>query len=506
LYSVVSAFSTVIRESVSKAPFMYIAICTIVGVLFQQSQEIVLTISVSCVLIACVTVCVFTCSKLYPHIQLLFCYAWFFVFGIILPSFHVSEYDALFKYNHIIGTLITPCSEKEKTYAFEIETHATDTNTSSRAQIYIQKDEKSAALQYGDIIEAHAFFKPIENFGDSLLFNYKEFMSEKHIYSSAYIPSDSWMLRDSNMTFTRMGFLMQKRAFHYFKQSNISEQSLAIIYALAFGNKSLLPANTKQAFASSGAMHVLAVSGLHVGIVSSILLFLCMPLRHARWNIVRMFLAISGIWFYACIAGMSPSVQRAAIMFSMLSVGVLLKRRVSSYNTISAAAFISILIDPFAFYNVSFQLSYVAVLSILYGVPKLQTLFYSKNKIIQYVWGIIAVSIAVQIGTFPISIFYFKQIPLFSIFTNICVIPLAFIIIATVFACFIPGISKILFFLLEKEITFLHSIVSYIHEIPKSTIAVSVSKSGVFVAYACMIFGIVVFEIFRELYIQKEGI
>jgi len=87
---------------------MYIAICTIVGVLFQQSQEILLTITVSCVLIACVTVCVYACVKLYPHIQLLFCYAWFFVFGIILPSFHVSEYDALFTYNHIIGTLITP--------------------------------------------------------------------------------------------------------------------------------------------------------------------------------------------------------------------------------------------------------------------------------------------------------------------------------------------------------------------------------------------------------------
>ena len=506
MFTILSVFTSLLRGTVTKAPFVNIVLCIIAGILIQKNQAIIIHTTIACTLLVSLSACVFTCTKLYPHIQLLICYSWFFAFGIIYPSFHTNSYETLRGKHHIIGTLSSAGIEKEKTYAFEIEIESTDTtNQKARAQIYIQKDAQSADLQYGDVIEIQAFFKPIENFGNSS-FDYKQFMAEKYIYSTAYVPSKSWIQRNSQQSLQRIGAVIQKNTFEYFKKSNISQNSKSIIYALAFGNKSLLEAHTKKSFASAGAMHILAVSGLHVGIVSSILLLICIPLRHTRWNFLSIAVVISGIWVYASITGLSPSVQRAAIMFSLLSIGFLLKRRVSSYNTIAASACIAILIDPYAFYNVSFQLSYIAVLSILYGVPKLQGIIYTKRKITKYIWGIITVSIAVQIGTFPISVYYFKQIPLYSIITNIFVIPLAFIIITSVIASFIPYISHVIFSLLDTEIKLLHSIIATIHELPKSTIDMNIAMPWVYILYGSMLIGIFSYEIVWELRVQKNGI
>ena len=177
-------------------------------------------------------------------------------------------------------------------------------------------------------------------------------------------------------------------------------------------------------------MHVLAVSGLHVGIIFFILNFLLTPLnRNKRLLKIKLFLLVGALWFYAFLTGLSPSVMRSCTMFSFIVVGENLNKRTNIYNTLAASAFLLMLINPLIIFGAGFQLSYIAVISIVFFQPRLAALVAVKNRILKYVWDLFTVSVAVQIGTAPISIFYFHQFPVYFWLSNFIVIPGAALIL-----------------------------------------------------------------------------
>lgn len=303
--------------------------------------------------------------------------------------------------------------------------------TTGKIQLYLQKDSLSETLSYGDVIvitsKVNEFTPPM----NPKEFNYKQYMSFKNIYHQAYAGSNYWHktgINNGNKVLSKL----------YALRSNLSEiidtyiagnDEKAIANAILIGNKDLLDDKITRAYATSGAMHVLAVSGLHVGIIYVIFGYMLSFLKKNRWKKAIPFLLIALIWFYALITGGSPSVLRAATMFSFISLGSAFGRHLSIYNAIAASMFVLVAINPFIITEVGFQLSYLAVIGIIFLQPKIYRLYLPKNKLLDNIWAITAVSIAAQIATFPLGVLYFHQFPNLFWVSNLVVIPAATIIV-----------------------------------------------------------------------------
>ncbi|MEQ9413126.1 MAG: ComEC/Rec2 family competence protein, partial [Cyclobacteriaceae bacterium] len=188
----------------------------------------------------------------------------------------------------------------------------------------------------------------------------------------------------------------------------------------------------QSAYASSGAMHVLAVSGLHVGILYGIVMLLFRPFRNLAWSRwVIAIISLMALWSFAFITGLSPSVLRAVTMFSFIAIAKPFGRRTSIYNTLASSAFILLLFDPFLIMSVGFQLSYLAVLGIVTIHRPLYQLWEPRSAILDWVWNISCVSIAAQLATFSLGILYFHQFPVYFLFSNFFVIPGAISVLVT---------------------------------------------------------------------------
>lgn len=265
---------------------------------------------------------------------------------------------------------------------------------------------------------------------------------------------------------------------------------------------------TKEQFAAAGAMHVLAVSGLHVGIIYGILLLILggsgpfKPLLVQRKR--RIFngcIIILSLWFFACLTGLSPSVVRASLMFSLLEIGRLCRRPVSTYNIIAASAFLCLVFKPMALFSVSFQLSYAAVLSIVYFGKRMQIIYFRRpiyQKSIGYVIGLVVCSIAAQIGTLPITLYYFGRLSNVFILTNLVVIPMAGIIIYTAifYLLFssVPIIGKAIAFVLNVATKLMNDWIALLESLPHSFVDLHINFLQVILLYATIIFSAVAFR------------
>lgn len=212
----------------------------------------------------------------------------------------------------------------------------------------------------------------------------------------------------------------------------VDDENIPILSAITLGKKDEISKETKSNFSLSGGSHVLAVSGLHVGIIYMILLWLTSLLPYRRWIFVTAHIVvIACLWIYAFICGLPASVVRSSLMFSLVSGAFIVERQNLSLNSVFVSAFIMLLYNPLYLFNIGFQLSYSAVISILLFYPKISALFTFNNKILVWVWSMIAVSAAAQIGTLPLTLYYFHQMPVYSLVTNFLVIPAAFFLIYT---------------------------------------------------------------------------
>lgn len=425
------------------------------------------------------------CKKL--HIHVLLCY--FCIAGYVCSALHQQQYALIPQSDVVVGKIISNNEVKAKTYKVLIETLE---ESPCKSVVYIQKDSLSQSLRHGDIISLKNTFRMIENH-DSSTFDYKSFLANQYIYSQAYVRNGQWERIGHQNSLSSVCMQIRENALKTLKKLGLDEKNHRLIAALAFGDKSLLDDDTKKEFQTAGAMHILAVSGLHVGIINGLLLFAFGFIRNPNLLWLKLLCCILGIWAYACITGMSPSVQRASIMCTMVSIALLLKRHCSTYNTLAAAAFFSLFLSPNDLFSIGFQLSYAAVLSIVYFGTLIQNLFHPETPIGTYLWGIVAVSVAVQIGTMPLTLYYFGIIPTYSLLTNIVVIPLSFIIltltILVLAICLIPLISSALVSILNFSTTYLQDAIADINSFPHPQVNLSISfvQSLWFYAILCVL-------------------
>lgn len=249
----------------------------------------------------------------------------------------------------------------------------------------------------------------------------------------------------------------------------------AVVQALVLGQKDDLTPAVRSAYSGTGTMHVLAVSGLHVGILYwlvSLILGLLRPLAYIRW--LSPVLSIGALWFYAFITGLSPSVLRATLMFTLVLLAPMLARRSNIYNTLAASAFLLLLWNPRWLFSVSFQLSYLAVLGIVYLQPRIYNWLVFRHPLLNKLWVWTSVSLAAQIATSPISMYYFHQFPTYFIIANWVVVPAALFILSLgllfLATGFWPGLNGMIAYILEKVVEGVNTFLVAIQALPYSII------------------------------------
>ncbi len=300
-----------------------------------------------------------------------------------------------------------------------------------RILLYIEVDSLIKSIpRYGDYLLVNSkasSIKPPSNPGE---FNFASFWANKQILLQDFVKSNETKIIKSVAPnrIIELSFKIRNKCEQYLEVAVAGEKELPIAMALILGVKDGLDNEIKSAYAASGAMHVLAVSGLHVGILYLFILFGFKPWRDKKYGgLIAGLFSLIILWSYALVTGFSPSVQRAVVMFSIFIVGKMFKRQRNIYNSLAFSAFILLLINPFIIYEVGFQLSYLAVFGIVFLQPKLYQLWSPDNWLINKGWEITCVSIATQLATFPLGIFYFHQFPTLFLLSNLIVIPTAFL-------------------------------------------------------------------------------
>jgi len=240
---------------------------------------------------------------------------------------------------------------------------------------YLAKDSSFLMLKAGDCFKVKTRVTEIKDLGNPGGFNYKKYMLNKGIRYSCYINFSDFVLLNKKVQnpFT-ISDNFRKRLLAIFEKHIEDEEALSVVTALTLGYKEDLTPETKKVFADSGAQHILAVSGLHVGIIYLIVTFITFPLK--KINLFSQILVvIIVLWGYAFITGLSPSVVRAAAMFSFFALGKPFQRNVDGFNILALVALLILLMNPLQIYNISFQLSFLAMAGLLIFYPKIYQLY-----------------------------------------------------------------------------------------------------------------------------------
>ncbi len=377
-----------------------------------------------------------------------------------------------------------------------------------RINLYLKTD--SVLYNYGDVIlvQGNAIeLNPPQNPDE---FNYKRYLSFLTIYQQHFIEPASIRVVSSGNGHTMIAASLKLRSrFSRLLDDYIKEpKEVAIAKALLLGNKSELDDEIIDTYAASGAMHVLAVSGLHVGIIYAIILWLfsLLPKQHQKKWLIAV-ISIPLLWGYAFITGLSPSVLRAVTLFSIMAIGSSFNRRTNMVNLLAVSAFILLVFKPYLLMQVGFQLSYVAVLGIIFIYPQIRKLWLPSDRFRIFFWDVISISIAAQIATFPLSILYFHRFPPYFLISNLLVIPAATIIVGVGIAFFVFSyftiVTQWLGWLLGSIIGIVNYALKFIYELPGSNLnTIYLNVPQTWALYMLIIF-LFLYVVYKNLYWAK---
>jgi len=301
-----------------------------------------------------------------------------------------------------------------------------------RLLLNITKDSLFNKLKIGQRIAANGQLEDIKGALNPYQFDYNKYMKTLGVYKQLNLSHTQLKVIDNTPVSARAiaGKLRDKIILNLKKQS-FAKDELAVIQALLLGQRQELSPEIQKNYAAAGVIHILAVSGLHVGIILLMLSWLLKFLDRVPYGkTLKTLILLAMLWGFALIAGLSPSVVRAVSMFSFVAIGMQLKRRTSILNTLFASLLILLLLNPLYAFQVGFQLSYAAVFAIVVFQPAIMKLMEPKYKVTRYLWKIVSVTLAAQIGVLPLSLFYFHQFPGLFLVSNILILPFMGLILA----------------------------------------------------------------------------
>jgi len=319
-----------------------------------------------------------------------------------------------------------------------------DDFASGKLLLNIEKDSIKQVLKIDEEFQIKTALSNINTPLNPYQFNYKKYLAKQYIYHQVYVHKASLFKLDSN-TKTVFGLAenLRKSINLNLKKYDFNGNELAIINALLLGQRQDINKEIYDDYTKAGAIHILAVSGLHVGIILLFLSFIFKPIEQLKHGkVVKTILIIMMLWCFSIIAGLSASVTRAVTMFSIIAIGLQFKRATNIFNTVAISMFILLLVKPMFLFDVGFQLSYAAVFAIVSFYPIFYKLLKPKYYILNKFWQVFVVTLSAQFGVVPLSLFYFHQFPGLFFLSNLVIVPLLGFILGL-------GIIVILFALLN---------------------------------------------------------
>ncbi len=428
-----------------------------------------------------------------------------FLFAYLLTELktEIHDHDHFSKVKNasaFIAYLNDSKQEKAKSYKTTISVVAVRSadkwiNTEGKCLVYISKDSVSSDLSYGDLILFTGIPAEVQPPGNPSQFNYKQWLSFNQVFHQLFLGSSKWKIVGHHYGYSivEIAINMREKLLKIFRDNNISGDDYAVVSALLLGDTDEIDQDIINAYSASGALHVLSVSGLHVGIIyfalNGILFFMN---RNRKTKLVKAGILILFLWFYALLTGLSPAVLRSAAMLSYVVIGKSIDRYTNMYNTLAASAMTLFCFHPHLLMQVGFQLSYLAVLGIVFLYPKVHQLLGPTTWLGKQTWSLVAVSIAAQVATVPLSLFYFHQFPNYFLLSNLLVIPVSTVIIYGGIALFILSpfttVASWIGLLLGKAVHFLNWIVITIEHLPHALLSgISITVVETWLMYFCML-------------------
>lgn len=378
----------------------------------------------------------------------------------------------------ILVTVEEPLVEKAASYKAVATVAAFyEKNTGQRSAgkiiLYFKKDSAAPAVEYGSQIVLSKNLQLIKNAGNPGSFDYETYSLFQGITHQVYLTNEDYVVLPATDKAWFKNFIYNTRSWVVSVMQRFinGEKEQGLAEALLIGYKDDLDKNLVQAYSNTGVVHIIAISGLHLGLIYELLVLLTKPLkRRKRFAWPRLLLIVSSLWLFSILAGAGPSVLRSAVMFSLIALGEVALRKTYIINTLAFSAFVLLCIDPFWLWDVGFQLSYSAVLSIVLFFRPVYNWVRFQNKIINFFWSLTAVTISAQILTLPVSVYHFHQMPTLFLLTNFLAVPVSSgILVLEIGLCavsFIPIVANGIGWLLHWLIVFMNSYIEGLNNLP----------------------------------------
>ena len=390
-----------------------------------------------------------------------------FLVGIVLTGIAWKEVTMAWNPSKQIykGVLVESTVEKTKTYQCRVRT------MDKEVLLYLSKDSLSASLEPGDELLFYARMKESD----------ARYLYYDGISGTAYVPADAWKKtgNKSSDNLKTQALLAREWVIGKYRQWGIGKEQLPVLSALTLGYKGELDKETREAYSVAGISHVLALSGMHIGIIWFLL----------KW--LKGGLVIVLLWAFAFIVGLEASVVRAVVMCMLMELGRLSGSKAFSMNTLSIAAFFMLLYNPFYLFDVGFQLSFVAVASILFFYSPMFASLSFKNKITRWTWGIVCVSMSAQLGAAPLVMYYFSNFSVYFLMTNVVASVLVpFILYGAVLLVLtmpLPGFQGLVAGVLDGFVKGLNVVAEWVSGLPHATFSISVLNPLEVILFYCML-------------------
>lgn len=341
----------------------------------------------------------------------------------VLPSFQQKDY--------FLAEVCQKPAEKANSFQTILLIQNNLPTRPEKVTAYFSKENYDSTITTGDQLILLARPQEIRNSGNPFEVDYESMMHRNNIWFSVYLREGTYLKTGHQIN--RLGLkaeLYRDKLIALLTNAITEKEERSVVSALTLGYRTEIDPETLDYFASTGAMHVLSVSGLHVALIYFILGFLLSFLKRGKiGSTMFSVIMILFLWIYAFITGFSPAVQRATVMFTFVIIGNSLRRPINIYNSLTASAFFLMLLNPDVIFDIGFQLSYLAVFGIVFIQPALNELLKINNPILKWCWSLFTVSLAAQFITFPLGLYYFNQFPNLFWLSGFVVIPVTTLII-----------------------------------------------------------------------------
>jgi competence protein ComEC len=406
----------------------------------------------------------------------LFTFIIFFLFGIMTIFFHthrnqINHYSLLSKDLKVVKLKLHVYKKLKPTKSSnKYLAKVVSINSKATSGIILINTDSSLNVTIDDFFYTTSNLKHIKKPLNPYQFDYKKYMSNQNVYHQVFLNTSNTLKLSSMPSLYGKANYIRNKINNTFINYNVSDKHRSIINALFLGQRQAISKDTYQSFTKSGAIHILAISGLHIGLLMFLLGFLFKPLFHLKHGRVLVpVLIVLFLWCYAFLTGMSASVIRAVTMFSLVSIAIYGNRVANTLHVLVVSFFLLLLYNPFYLFDIGFQLSYLSVFAIVWIKPILDIFWSPKYYIIKKFADIFKITLSVQFGVLPLSLFYFHQFPGLFFISNLVIIPLLGILLCagllTIIFAYFGSIPILLLDFLEYSLSLLLSFVDFISSI-----------------------------------------